>query len=273
MELQNKTIVLTGAASGIGRALAIQLAQAGSHLALADINPKGLEETIHLAQAASTKIKGYMLDVSDRTAWEDFSEQVFSDFETVDMIINNAGIALDRLSVEQASIEEIEQIINVNLWGVIYGTKQFLPHFKTRPEAFVINISSLFGLIGIRYQSAYCTSKFAVRGFTEALRAETIGSKVHVMSVHPGGIATNIAKNAVSRRVGEPKWKQHVARSEKLLRMPPEKAAGVIIKGIRKNKGRVLVGSDAKFVDRLIRWFPSWVVIWTGKVIRRVEER
>ncbi|MDF1764152.1 MAG: SDR family NAD(P)-dependent oxidoreductase, partial [Oleibacter sp.] len=186
----NKVVVVTGAGSGIGRSLAQQLSEAGAHLALSDINEKSLHETVSLLSGAG-KVTLQALDVSDRHAFEAYAEQVQADHGAVHMIINNAGVAVSE-TVEELKYEDMEWIMNINFWGVVYGTKSFLPLLKMQPESAIVNISSIFGVIALPTQSAYNATKFAVRGFTESLRQELKDTSVFVTTVHPGGIKTNI---------------------------------------------------------------------------------
>lgn len=244
--LSNKVVVITGAGSGIGRALAVNLAGKGARLALSDVNEEGLGETVELAvKAGSPDVHTARLDVADKAAFASYATEVAEHFGQVNVVINNAGVALAGDAVD-LSYEDMEWIVGINFWGVVYGTKEFLPHLIASGDGHVVNLSSLFGLLAMPGQSAYNATKFAVRGFTEALREEMLisGHKVGVTSVHPGGIKTAIARSA---RVSDKEDKAATAKlfDEKLAKMTPERAAEIIVKGITKNQARVLVGLDA----------------------------
>lgn len=260
--LKDKVAVITGAGSGIGRALAQELASAGAKLALSDINEAGLKETADLLGLGEDRLMTRKLDVADRQAFYDFADDVVNHFGYANMIFNNAGVALGA-TVEDMNYDDFEWLMNINFWGVVYGTKAFLPYLKQAGEGHIINISSIFGLVGIPTQSAYNAAKFAVRGFTESLRIELEmeNSPVSCTSVHPGGIKTNIAKAArmdksVERITGGDKEKA-IQDFEKLFRTTPAEAASTILKGVRGNKRRVLIGSDAVAVDTMQRLLPT----------------
>lgn len=259
---KDKVAVITGAGSGIGRALAQELASAGAKLALSDINEAGLKETADLLGLGEDRLMTRKLDVADRQAFYDFADDVVNHFGYANMIFNNAGVALGA-TVEDMNYDDFEWLMNINFWGVVYGTKAFLPYLKQAGEGHIINISSIFGLVGIPTQSAYNAAKFAVRGFTESLRIELEmeNSPVSCTSVHPGGIKTNIAKAArmdksVERITGGDKEKA-IQDFEKLFRTTPQEAASTILKGVRGNKRRVLIGSDAVAVDTMQRLLPT----------------
>ena len=256
-----KVAAITGAGSGIGRQLALLLAQQGAHLALSDMNEQGLVETLHLLKDYPVKVTLTKLDVANRDAVYAWAESSFNEFDQVNLIFNNAGVALAS-TVEGMSYEELEWIFNINFWGVVYGTKAFLPYLKQSGEGHIINTSSLFGLTAQPTQSAYNATKFAVRGFTEALRQELDmeNSGVSATSVHPGGIRTNIANAARMsdsiRSLGMNPEK--ASRSfNKVLKTPPEQAAKVILDAVKDNKARVLIGNDAKLLDLVQRITPS----------------
>jgi short-subunit dehydrogenase len=247
--LKDKVVVITGAGSGIGRALAVNLAKRGSLLALSDVNEAGLAETKALAEeAGSPKVRTDKLDVADRTAFEKYAAAVIKDFGVVNVVINNAGVALFGDLVE-LDFKDIDWILGINLNGVINGTKLFLPAIIESGDGHVVNISSLFGLVSMPGQSAYNASKYAVRGLTEALREEMLIAKhkVGVSVVHPGGIKTNIAQSA--RAAGNENKAATVDLFDKVLaRTTADSAAETIIKAILKNQARVLVGLDAHAV-------------------------
>ena len=268
-----KTAVITGAGSGIGQQLALQLAAAGAHVALADINKARLDETAETIRQRGGTATAHMVDVSKREQVEAFAEEVLRQHGQADILINNAGVTLGLLSIEEVSYEEMEWLIGINLWGVIYGTKTFLPHLKTRPEASLVNISSVFAFSGIPLQGPYVVSKFGIRGFTETLRGELLDQKnIHVMVVHPGGTKTNIARDARHRNMDKPSIEQFNARFDKNARTTAEDAARLIIRGIRQRKPRLVIGSDAKWMDRLSRFFPSKAVETFAKMTKRFDQ-
>lgn len=259
---KNKVAAITGAGSGIGQQLAILLAKQGCHLSLSDINEKGLQQTVELLKPYSTiTVTTKKLDVSDREAVKQWAQETVQDHGSVNLIFNNAGVALGS-TVEGATYEDLEWIVGINFWGVVYGTKEFLPFIKQTQDGHIINISSLFGLTAQPTQSGYNATKFAVRGFTESLRQELDIEKSGVSSlcVHPGGIRTNIAKSAKMcdslNSLGMDPTKS-IQNFDKLLRTPPEEAARQILQAVLKNKRRLLIGSDAKILDAFQRLFPT----------------
>lgn len=266
----NKVVVITGAASGIGRALAQQLSADGAHLALSDVNMAGLEETKALLKG-SGNVTLHTLNVADRAAWEAYAESVIADHGQVDAIINNAGVALSE-TIEKMSYEDMEWIVDINFWGVVYGTKTFLPLLKARPEAAIINVSSIFGIIALPTQGAYNATKFAVRGFTESLRQELANTNVMVTTVHPGGIKTNIVRNGRMKTsmAGDKTLEQQAREFEKMARTTPAQAASIIVNGTLKGKRRILIGSDAKAMDRAQRLFPIKYTDIFGWVLRKL---
>jgi len=258
--LRGAVAVITGAGSGIGRATALRLAAHGAHLALADLNQAGLEETRTLVNGAhaQTTVRTCVLDVGDAAAVENFAAQVQKDFGKASLLMNNAGVALHGTFAE-VSLADMEWLMRINYWGVIYGCKFFLPMLEREPEAHIVNISSVFGLIAPPGQTAYGSSKFAVRGFSQALRLElkAAGSNVRVTCVHPGGIRTNVA-NAARAGAGTDPAANATAKAlfDKIVETTPEQAAEVIVNGVLANKGRVLIGSDAYRIDMTQRLFP-----------------
>lgn len=250
-----RTAVVTGAASGIGRALAVDLARRGANLALSDVNTAGLDETVGLCRG-SGKVEPYRLDVADREAFVRHAADVVETFGSVNMVVNNAGVAIGG-AIEDTTFEDFDWLLGINLHGVINGTKAFLPHLIASGDGHVVNLSSVFGLIAPFYNGAYSTAKFAVRGFTEALRQEMIMHRhpVTVHSVHPGGIRTNIARNARMKpsALAATPGKDPAREFEKALRTSPEKAAAQILAGVDANRGRILVGPDAYVIAALPR--------------------
>src|SRR5690554_4324479 len=256
MDIRECVAVLTGAGSGIGRALAQALAEQGCHLALVDIDPARLQETAEQARHQGVVVSEHPMDVADRVAIAALPEQVLSQHGQVDLLINNAGVALGG-NFDQVSVENFDWLMAINFDAVVCMTRAFLPLLQQRPAARIVNLSSLFGLITPAGQTAYCASKFAVRGFSNALRLELEGSPVGVTVVHPGGIATAIATSArAPEGTDESVLQKRLERAEKLLRMPPEKAAQIILKGIERNKPRVIVGNDARILSWLERLLP-----------------
>ena len=259
-----KTAFITGAASGIGRALAIELAKVDCHLALSDINMDGLKETQELIVNPEINVRLYKLDVADRKAYYEISEKVIDDFNGIQIVINNAGVALNG-TVETISYENFEWIMGINFWGMVYGTKAFLPHLLAQEESWLVNISSIFGIIGVPSQSTYNASKFAIRGFTESLRQEVHGSSLSVSCVHPGGVKTNIARSGRLEPVfaTESDRQTIIDRFDKVARTSPEKAAKTILNGMRRKKKRIMVGVDSKLLALMARLFPSgydWLI-------------
>lgn len=252
-EFAGKVAVITGAGSGIGRALALELARRGARLALSDVDTVGLEETARRARDLGAEVKADHLDVTQREAVLDYADAVAAHFGQVNQIYNNAGIAYHG-EFERSEFKDIERIMDVDFWGVVNGTKAFLPHVVASGDGHVVNVSSLFGLLSIPGQSAYNSAKFAVRGFTESLRQEMLiaGHPVKVSCVHPGGIKTAIARNAaVPAGDDQESFAQFFDR--KLARTSPEDAARTIVEGVRKGRPRILVGADAKFLDAWVR--------------------
>jgi NADP-dependent 3-hydroxy acid dehydrogenase YdfG len=244
--LDDKVVVITGAGSGIGRALALDCARRGSRLALSDVNEAGLAETVALVEGAGVReVRSDSLDVSDRSAMQRYALDVVESFGRVNVIVNNAGVALagDLVDLEY---DDIDWILGVNFFGVLHGTKEFLPHLIASGDGHVVNLSSLFGLVSMPGQSMYNASKYAVRGMTEALREEMLiaGHPVGVTAVHPGGIKTAIARNARYSAKEDASTSASLF-DKKLAKMTPERAAEIIVRGILKNQARVLVGLDA----------------------------
>lgn len=264
---KDKVVVITGAGSGIGEALALNFAGMGAHLALNDFVEERLNAVADRCRTQGVEVFTGCFDVSDRKAFYSFADEVHDRFQGVDVVINNAGVALGKYSILEASIEDFEWIMGINLWGVIYGTKAFLPMLLKRSEAAVVNISSLFGITGIGYQGPYCTTKFAVRGFTESLRMELLDTNVQVHVVHPGGIKTNIARDSRGATNDEATIKQF----EKGFIHTADKAAKDIISGIRKKQERILIGPETHVMDAVVRMAPvRYTDILDRFVIKRI---
>jgi butyryl-CoA dehydrogenase len=273
--LNGRVAAITGAGSGIGRALATDLAGRGTHLALSDIDEVGLAETVGLCEGRGVKVTSQRLDVADRAAVEAWAQQVVDDHGKVNLIFNNAGVALGA-TVEGESYDDFHWLMDINFWGVVHGTKAFLPHLKASGEGHVVNISSVFGLVSIPAQSAYNAAKFAVRGFTDALRMELEieGAPVSATTIHPGGIKTNIARSA---RFDESMAGVGGAVDatpddfDKIAMTTPEKAARQILTAVERDRRRALIGPDAKVFD-LVSRLPAGVyqrVLVSGAKRRR----
>jgi len=251
------TAVVTGAASGIGRALAVELAKRGANVAISDVNDTGLSETASLAQSAASgvKVRTFHLDVADRQAVLAHAGEVASEFGRVNLVFNNAGVAV-AATVEETTWEDFDWLMGINFWGVVHGTKAFLPHLIESGDGTIVNISSVFGFIGVPSQSAYNSAKFAVRGFTEALRQEMLmeGKPVSVHCVHPGGIRTNIARSARVPVDSEVDKDQMAKDFERIARTSPERAARTILRGIDRGKPRILIGPDAYLINGFERF-------------------
>ncbi|MBU3082235.1 SDR family oxidoreductase [Acinetobacter baumannii] len=258
---KNKVAAVTGAGSGIGQAIAIALAKQGCHLALSDISETGLAKTVELLAPYSVKVTTQKVDVAKRDEVATWAKAVVDEHGQVNLIFNNAGVAIGS-TAEGVSYEDLEWLIGINFWGVVYGTKEFLPYLKQSGDGHIINISSMFGLTAQPTQSAYNASKFAVRGFTESLRQELDmqNAGVSATCVHPGGIRTNIAKaarmnNSVQSLGMDPLKSQDAF--DKLLRTPADDAAQQILEAVRKDRRRLLIGADAKAVDVIQRILPQ----------------
>ncbi|MCF4166699.1 SDR family NAD(P)-dependent oxidoreductase [Zavarzinia compransoris] len=254
---EGKVVVVTGAASGIGQALARDFARRGAKLALSDVNIDGLNTLAEELRRGGATVLADRLDVADRDAFFAYADKVIGEMGGADVVINNAGVALVG-SIASLPIDQIDWLMGINFWGVVHGTKAFLPHMTERKAGSIVNVSSVFGLIGVPGQGAYCAAKFAVRGFTETLRQEMHGSGVHIGCVHPGGIKTNIAKSArvIELPEGAESAEAIARRFEEVARTTPAQAAATIIRGIEKRSPRILIGPDARVISGLARLLP-----------------
>jgi len=252
-DFRGKVAVITGAGSGMGRSLAIQLTASGAQVAVSDVDEVGLAETADLCKAAGDVPRVDVLDVRDRAAVHTYADDVASEFGAVNLVINNAGIAMFGTVVE-SPYADIEKVMDIDFWGVVHGTKAFLPHLIASGDGHVVNISSIFGLFGVPTQSSYNAAKFAVRGFTEALRQEMLlsGDPVQVTCVHPGGIKTNIVNLATASNGADISGIQELF-SKRLARTSADDAAATILRGVRAGKSRVLIGLDAHALDATVR--------------------
>ena len=248
-----KVAAVTGAGSGIGQALALELARSGASVAISDVDTEGLAQTEEQLKAVGAPVRSDRLDVTEREAFQIYADQINEHFGKINQIYNNAGIAFTG-DVEITEFKDIERVMDVDFWGVVNGTKAFLPHLIASGDGHVVNVSSLFGLMSMPGQAAYNSAKFAVRGFTEALRQELVLNRdpVKVTSVHPGGIKTAIARNGLTAEGVDPEA-QYKFFDKRLASTTPQRAAEIILEGVRKNKARVLVGPDAVVLDLIVR--------------------
>ena len=272
MRLKDRTAVVTGAGSGIGRAIAQSLAQRGCHLALADISEAGLAETVGLVKGANVRVTSHKLDVADRDAVAALPQAVATAHGGAALLFNNAGVAVAG-TFDQLAERDFEWLFEINFWAVVRLTRAFMPLLKASVEARLVNLSSLFGLISPPGQTAYAASKFAVRGFSNALRFELAGSNVGVTVVHPGGVATKIADNA-RRPAGTSNTEanEQIERARRVLTMPPAQAGEIIVKAVERRAARVLVGRDARMMALLERLAPVsyWNIL--GPLLRRTAD-
>ncbi len=252
--VNNKIAAITGAGSGIGRALALQLNREGCELFLSDISAENLDGTLAMLARKDVSVDIDVLDIADKLSVYAWADKIAKAKGHVDIMINNAGVALIS-QVEDHRYEDLEWLMGINFWGVVYGTQAFLPLLRQSQQGHLVNISSVFGLMSTPTQSAYNAAKFAVRGYTEALRQEMDGSNIHVCCVHPGGIKTNIARAARSEN-SDVNADERDSEFKKLARTTPEEAAATIIDGVAKRKKRLLIGMDAKLISLACRLFP-----------------
>ena len=273
--LKDKVVAITGAASGIGRALAERCAAEGAKLAIADWDQAGLKETAAKVKERGAAVRADKVNVADRDAVYAWAAAVADTYGGAAVIVNNAGVSLSE-TIADIRYEDFEWLFDINFWGVVYGTKAFLPQLVKQPEGHVVNISSVFGIIAVPTQAAYNAAKFAVRGFTEALRQELRETQVHVTCVHPGGIKTNIARNG--RHYIDPKGRATdteaaAAQFEKMARTSPEDAAAAILGAILQNKPRLLIGADAHVIDAIARTMPEAYPNFINRAMRLIDRR
>jgi NADP-dependent 3-hydroxy acid dehydrogenase YdfG len=266
-----KVAAVTGAGSGIGQALALELGRSGASLAISDVDSEGLAKTEEQLKAIGAPVRSDRLDVTEREAFHIYADHINEHFGKVNQIYNNAGIAYTG-DVDITAYKDIERVMDVDFWGVVNGTKAFLPHLVASGDGHVINVSSLFGLLSVPGQAAYNAAKFAVRGFTEALRQEMVANSepVKVTSIHPGGIKTAIARNGLTAEGVDPAAQSNVF-DKRLASTTPQRAAEIILDGVRKNKARVLVGQDAVVIDLLVRITGSNYQRLFAPVISRIK--
>jgi butyryl-CoA dehydrogenase len=253
-DFSGKTAVITGAGSGLGRSFALQLFQAGAHLALCDLDWEGLDETLHLTGDDGKKVRIFQVDVSDQAVVEAFAREVGSLLGPADLLINNAGICLVPQPFNEISDDLFRKVLDVNLWGAYYGIRAFLPQLESRPEAAIVNVSSLAGMIGLYRHSAYSMSKSGLRGLTEALQSELAGSPVQLTIAYPGGVKTNLIKNAPNLESGL-REKAH-RNFTKMSFLSPDKTTARILKAVQKKRNRIIIGGDAWLILAIRALFP-----------------
>lgn len=253
----NKVAVITGAGSGMGRALAIELAKQNCAVAISDVSEQALQETAAMLEQYQVKVSCEILDVSDRSAMERYAKDMFEAHGQINLVFNNAGVSVTD-SAEHMSYQDFEWLMNINFWGVVYGTKSFLPYLQKADEGHIINTSSIFGILSFPSQSAYNASKFAVRGYTESLRQELNDSHINVSCVHPGKVETNIInKSRYTVADNEAPTKQEMTEMfDSMPGLTSVEAALVILNGVKGNKYRIMVGRDARFLALIARIAP-----------------
>jgi NAD(P)-dependent dehydrogenase (short-subunit alcohol dehydrogenase family) len=259
-KLSDRVAVVTGAAGGIGRATSVALAKEGCHLAICDVNAAGLEETAALVRELGRNVSTHIVDVSSKERMRSFTDEVIAQHGGVNILVNNAGVTV-AAPFEQHSLEDFEWIVGINLWGVIYGCKFFLPYLQKAEEAHIVNLSSLFGLLGVPSQTSYCATKFAVHGFSEALWVELRDQGIGVTSVHPGGVRTDIAKSARSTSSAQMNLAINVIER---FSVTPEHCAKLIVSAIKKNKMKQMVTRETHMIfaaKRLAPQLPQRVMV------------
>lgn len=263
---KDRVAVVTGAAGGIGQAVAERLGQRGCHLALVDINGVGLQETAARATGAGCRVSTHVVDVSNQEQMRLLPEKVMECHQRIDILINNAGVSLAGL-FEEYSMDDLEWILRTNLWGTIYGCKFFLPIFRQHGAGVIVNVASDFGMVGLPGKTAYCATKFGIRGFSEALRAELWGTGIKVVCVYPGAVDTGLIRNS---RAADPIKRDIEARFVASRGIPIHRVARQIIRGIERGQGRVLIGMDTLAIDWMARWFPGLMAFLIGRFHKRL---
>ncbi|HVP27937.1 MAG TPA: SDR family NAD(P)-dependent oxidoreductase [Myxococcota bacterium] len=257
-DLRGKVAVITGAGSGIGRALAMAFADEGCHLALVDLHEQGLQATAAALAGRGLRVSTHLADVADRARMKALPAEIEAVHGAVDLLFNNAGVTINK-SFEDSPIEELDFVVGVNLWGVIHGCHYFLPYLKKRPEAHIVNTSSLAGFLGLPLQASYCLTKAAVKSLSESLRAELAVHRIGVTSIHPGTIRTNILRAAAPRSGANRAGTERLAGLMERFGMPPEKLARRVVKATKRNRARVRIGFDSFLGDWLKRLLPQAV--------------
>jgi len=268
--LSGRVAVITGAASGIGRALALELAGRGCALALCDLNEAGLRESADRARAAGAKVSTHVVDVADRARMERLPAEVLREHGHVHVVVNNAGVSVIGALADQ-SLDDFAWLMGINFWGVVYGAKLFLPALLAEDEGHIVNLSSMFGFVGIPGQISYCSAKYAVRGFSETLMSELSGTRVGVTCVHPGGINTNIVRQSRASSAADAEEKTRTIDVFARWTRSPEKAARVIVRAIERNQPRVRIGFESVLTDWLKRLAPVTVQRIVGWGRRRAQ--
>jgi len=257
-DLNNKVAVITGAGSGIGRALARAFAAEGCHLALVDISEKGLEDTVLLLHQYQRKVTTHIASVSDRARMEALPAEIEQAHGAIHLLFNNAGVTINK-SFEDSTLQDLDFVININLYGVLYGCYFFLPYLKKQAESHIINTSSLAGFMGMPNQTSYCLSKAAVKSLSESLRAELAVHNIGVTSIHPGTIRTNILRSAAGKSGSNQQSTEKLAGLMERFGMPPEKLAAKVVRAVKKNQMQIRIGWDSFLGDWLKRLFPRGV--------------
>lgn len=257
-DLNNKVAVITGAGSGIGRALARAFAAEGCNLALVDISEKGLEDTVLLLHQYQRKVTTHIASVSDRARMEALPAEIEQAHGAIHLLFNNAGVTINK-SFEDSSLQDLDFVININLYGVLYGCYFFLPYLKKQAESHIINTSSLAGFMGMPNQTSYCLSKAAVKSLSESLRAELAVHNIGVTSIHPGTIRTNILRSAAGKSGTNQQSTEKLAGLMERFGMPPEKLAAKVVRAVKKNQMQIRIGWDSFLGDWLKRLFPRGV--------------
>lgn len=266
-ELRGRVAVVTGAGSGIGRALSQQLASQGCRLALVDVNDASVAETAAAIRITGAEVACFTADVSDRQRMQRLAADVHESFGAIHIVVNNAGVSVGKLFEEQ-SLEDIDWIFGINLWGVIYGCRFFLPYLRREEEAHIVNISSMFGFLGLPGQSSYCITKAGVRALGESLWTELANTNVDVTTVHPGGINTNIVHSA---RISDEQGRRENQAQVDRFAHSTEMAAAKIVRAIQRKQRRLIIGYEAKITDWLVRAFPVGVHSMISAILRRSE--